>query len=378
MFSRGYRGTTAKPSLLGFGCMRLPRVSEESQEIDFEKAERLIDEAYAAGVNYYDTAYVYHDGKSEGFLKRALAKYPRESYFLADKMPSWHLKMPGDVERIFEEQLKRCGVDYFDFYLCHSITAKSLETFEKFDVFTYLEHQKEKGRIRRLGFSFHDTPEVLEKVLSLRNWDFAQIQLNYIDWLAQDAKGQYTLLQNAGIPVVVMEPVRGGALATLCPEAAACFKQAEPDKSLASWALRFAGSLPGVMTVLSGMNTLEQVRENTALFTAFTPLSDEEQKTIEKAAELYKAHLTIPCTGCRYCMDCPSGVEIPKMFALYNDYTLSQREGVYLKAYEALPETQRAASCVQCGRCAERCPQHIQIPEKMQEIKACIEKLQAD
>lgn len=377
MFSRGYRGTEARPSLLGFGCMRLPRLRDDSQEIDYKEAGRLIDYAYANGVNYYDTAYMYHDGRSEAFIGQALRKYPRDSYFLADKMPVWRMQEQAQVDRIFREQLDRCGVGYFDFYLCHGINEQNLEKFRRFHVFEYLEHQKAMGRIRRLGFSFHDTPKVLEEVLRLRAWDFAQIQLNYIDWEAQDARGQYTLLAQRGIPVIVMEPVRGGALASLCPDAAALLRHAAPGRSLASWAVRFAASQPGVMTVLSGMSDEAQVRDNVETFLRFEPLSAGEQETLDRAAALYKQYLTVPCTGCRYCMDCPAGVDIPLMFQLYNAYMLSRREAPYLKQYLDLPEKKRASGCVACGRCAARCPQHIPIPDRMREICKCVEKIQA-
>ncbi len=376
MLSRGYRNTGAMPSLLGFGCMRLPRLRADSQEIDAARAQSLIDYAYAHGVNYYDTAYMYHDGLSEAFIGQALRKYPRDSYFLADKMPAWKMTEEAQVDRIFQEQLQRCGVEYFDFYLCHGMDHANLEKFQKFHVFEYLERQKAAGRIRRLGFSFHDTPAVLETILNLRDWDFAQIQLNYLDWTAQDARGQYELLASHGIPVVVMEPVRGGALATLCPEAAEVLRAVHPEASLASWALRFAASQPGVMTVLSGMSDEAQVRDNVETFLRFQPLDAAEQAALKKAKDLYQAHLTIPCTGCRYCMDCPSGVDIPLMFRLYNAYLLSKREAPYLQQYHALPEEQRATACIACGRCATHCPQHIAIPDRMKEIRTCVEKLE--
>lgn len=375
MISRGYRGTDAKPSLLGFGCMRLPRLQEDKQDIDYDMGQKLIDYAYANGVNYFDTAYMYHDGLSEAFIGHALRKYPRESYFLADKMPLWQVTQESQVEEIFQNQFKRCGVDYFDFYLCHGLDRNIVEKFKKFHVIEYLKQKKAEGKIRRLGFSFHDSPEVLAEILKLNDWDFAQIQLNYIDWQAQDAKGQYDLLAKNGIPVVVMEPVRGGALAKLCPQAADVLKAADPQASLASWAVRFAASQPGVMTVLSGMSSEEQVVDNVSTFVNFQPLSQEELKTLQSAGDIYKKYLTIPCTGCRYCMDCPSGVDIPAVFKIYNEFSVSGREGEFLKAYQALEEKQQASSCVACGRCAQHCPQHISIPEKMKEIREKVEKI---
>jgi len=375
LISRGYRGTDAKPSLLGFGCMRLPLLQAGKPDIDYPLAQKLIDYAYAHGVNYFDTAYVYHEGLSEQFIGQALRKYPRDSYFLADKMPMWKVTNESQVDEIFQDQLKRCGVDYFDFYLCHSMESRNLEKFKKFHVIEYLNQKKAEGKIRRLGFSFHDTPAVLRTILPLYHWDFAQIQLNYVDWKTQDAKGQYELLQKNGIPVVVMEPVRGGALATLCPQSAEILKKAEPQASLASWAVRFAASQPGVMTVLSGMSSAEQVIDNVHTFSNFTPLSGQELKTLRQAAELYKSYLTIPCTGCRYCMECPSGVDIPAVFKLYNEYSVTHRSQEFIEGYRALGKEKQAASCAACGKCAAHCPQHIEIPDRMKEIREKVEKL---
>lgn len=262
METRAYRGTDDRVSLLGFGAMRLPRVSPDTQEIDFERARELIDCAYTHGVNYFDTAYRYHDGDSEPFLGRALAEYPRESYHLASKMPTWLVHSLDEGKRIFADQLERCRTDYFDFYLCHSV-GKSVEEFtdvyEKTGLLDHLRAQKAAGAIRRLGFSFHGTPEVLRELIARGGWDFVQIQLNYLDWELLDAAQQYRILEENGLPCIVMEPVRGGNLVSLCPEAVEILRAARPGASTASWAIRFAASLPNVLTVLSGMSTLEQV-----------------------------------------------------------------------------------------------------------------------
>ncbi|MDD3261688.1 MAG: aldo/keto reductase [Oscillospiraceae bacterium] len=375
MISRGYRNTDAKPSLLGFGCMRLPRLKPDQPQIDKVLAQKMIDYAYRNGVNYFDTAFMYHDGLSEAFIGQALSKYPRESYFLADKMPAWNMTDESQVDETFQTQLVRCGVDYFDFYLCHGLDARVWENFKRFHILSYLKQKKAEGKIRRLGFSFHDSPAVLKEILSVYDWDFAQIQLNYFDWQAQDAKEQYELLAQHGIPVVVMEPVRGGSLATLCPDAEKVLKTAEPQASLASWAIRFAASQPGVMTVLSGMSTAEQVKDNVQTMLHFQPLSDKERDALSQAVQLYRQYLTIPCTGCRYCMECPSGVSIPEIFKMYNQFSVSHQEVEFMKAYESLDDTQRASACVGCGRCAEHCPQHINIPKKMKEISAAAEKM---
>lgn len=375
MEMRQYRDTDVKVSLLGMGCMRLPKVDPEKEDIDYEKAQEIIDYAYANGVNYFDTAYGYHGGQSELFVGQALKKYPRERFFLASKMPIWCVKEKGDVERIFNEQLQRCQTDYFDFYLFHSQNAANFQKCQEFGVYEFLSQMKAEGKIRRLGFSFHDTPEVLRHICDTYPWDFAQIQLNYLDWEMQDAKTQYQILNDREIPVIVMEPVRGGALASPCEAADILFREERPDKSVASWAIRFAASLPGVLTVLSGMSNMEQVRDNVDTMTRFEPLTDREREVIDEALEAYRKKDTVPCTGCRYCMDCPFGVDIPKMFSLYNHYVLDRDGEDYLEAYEAQPESERADQCQACGACMEKCPQHIRIPDQMVTIRETVEKI---
>ncbi len=371
MLKREYKNTGDMISVLGLGCMRFPKV-EGSEMIDREKAQQVVDLAYARGVNYFDTAYRYHEGDSEPFIGEALKKYPRESFHLATKMPMWMVKSPEDAPRIFEDQLHRCQVEYFDFYLCHAMGAASFETMKANGVYEYLKKEKEAGRIRRLGFSFHDSPAVLRQILDYGEWDFTQIQLNYLDWELQDAKGQYELLTERGIPVVVMEPVRGGALASLCDEADAVFKAARPDKSVASWAVRYVASLPNVMTVLSGMTTVEQVEDNTATMIDFEPLTDADRKVIDEALEAYRKNKTIPCTGCRYCMDCPFGVDIPGVFKAYNTFAIGRNKGQLRAQIEALGEGHGPEMCQACGKCMKLCPQHIQIPDRMKEIAALL------
>lgn len=385
MIHRNYKSTQEALSLLGFGCMRLPRQYEDKQDIDEQTAQELIDYAYSHGVNYFDTAYPYHEGLSELFVGRALKKYPRESFFLADKMPSWLLGSLADGKRIFAEQLQKCQVDYFNFYLCHSI-GKSVNEFvnryEKTGVLNYLRSEKEAGRIRHLGFSFHGTPDVLEQLADRHPWDFVQIQLNYLDWDFQNAKKQYEILEKRGIPCIVMEPVRGGSLCNLCEESVRLLKAERPDKSLASWAIRFAASLPNVITVLSGMSAMDQVADNVETMTNFEPLTPRDHAVLEQAVTAYLKTGTIPCTGCRYCMDCPSGVDIPGVFAVYNEcaaanhlpISLGDRKNfdrnvrIFREAYQSLPEASRAEHCVGCQKCMEHCPQRIQIPSRMREI----------
>ena len=373
MLKREYKKTGDMISVLGLGCMRFPKI-EGSEKIDREEAQKIVDLAYERGVNYFDTAYRYHEGDSELFIGEALKKYPRESFHLATKMPMWMVKEPADAPRIFEDQLSRCQVEYFDFYLCHAMNAANFEIMKKNGVYEYLKKEKEAGRIRHLGFSFHDSPDVLRQIVAYGAWDFTQIQLNYLDWELQDAKGQYEILTENGIPVVVMEPVRGGALASLDKDAAAVLKQARPQDSVASWAMRFVASLPGVLTILSGMTTMDQLQDNLCTLSGFSPLSDADRDTLETAIGIFRKNGIIPCTGCWYCMDCPVGVQIPDNFSRYNFYTVTKDEQAYRKSYEQFEPKARASACVACGRCASRCPQQIDIPAKLKMIADMMEK----
>ena len=362
-------------SLLGFGLMRLPRVPGNNFDIDEEEASKLVDHAIAKGVNYFDTAYTY--GGSEAFVGRALSKHPRESYNLATKCPPWMVKDAGDFERIFREQTERCKTDYFDFYLVHNLAKEATRAagneeyfvnFGKIGMYDMLKQKKAEGKIRYIGFSFHGTLSLLERLLDSYEWDFAQIQLNYIDWTATDAGRQYELLTERNIPVVLMEPLRGGALASLNEESAGLLKQAQPDASLASWGIRYAASLPKVITVLSGMSTMEQLKDNIAVMDAFSPVSDAEKALLEQVAEIYSRSGFIPCTGCRYCAPCPEGVDIPRIFSIYNHYRRVKFRIPFDNGYSTLEEKEKASNCVQCGLCAEKCPQHIDIPGYMREI----------
>ncbi|MDR3074313.1 MAG: aldo/keto reductase [Deltaproteobacteria bacterium] len=361
-------------SLLGFGCMRLPLLDPEDQKsIDYPLGEAMVDRAVAAGVNYFDTAFMYHLGGSEAFIGHALRKYPRASVYLADKLPVWHVKTPGDVDSLFAKQLERCGVSYFDFYLAHSLTRDYYRIFREQDVYAKLLRKKEEGLIRHLGFSFHDNADMLREILADHDWDFVQIQLNYIDWEACDAKTLYAILAERDIPVVIMEPLRGGALANLAGKAEALLKAADPTASPASWALRYAASLPRVMTVLSGMSAMEQVEDNIKTMTPFRPLSEAGRAVVEQAAAACRAAGAIPCTGCRYCMeDCPSGVGIPQMIAMYNHYLAGKTKIHFTNNYKTLKEGERAHNCTACGLCVERCPQGIAIPDHLREIAAFV------
>lgn len=361
---------TFEVPMLGFGCMRLPRT--QSGGIDYTATRKLFDRAMEAGLNYFDTAYFYHGGDSERCVGKLLSAYPRESYFLADKMPLSHLKKASDVKRIFKEQLEKCRTKYFDFYLFHACNAASFRKAERFKTYEFLNQMKQEGKIRRLGFSFHDTPEVLQTIVDSHPWDFAMIQLNYLDWVRYRSKEQYEILTAAGIPVFVMEPLRGGSLATLSPTATAILQQAEPQMNNAEWAFRYLAGLPNVALVLSGMNDMKHLNENIATFSPLTPLNAKQKRTLGRALAAYQNKLAVPCTGCKYCIPCPAEVEIPTIFELYNQYKLENDRKAFDEQYQKLPEDARAQACVKCGRCVKKCPQKIDIPKELAAIAAAV------
>jgi predicted aldo/keto reductase-like oxidoreductase len=354
-------------SMLGMGNMRLPTAGGPMGAIDRARSRDIIDYVYASGVNYFDTAYVYHQGDSERFLGEVLKKYPRGSYFLATKMPGFMIA-PGQTPRgIFEEQLRRCQTDYFDFYLAHNVSESSLPVYmnEELGIIRYLMEEKKNGRIRHLGFSSHGTPATLKSFIERWNcFDFVQIQLNYLDWTLQDAKRQYEIITEHGLPVVVMEPCRGGRLASLNPEADEALKKARPDKSVASWAFRYLQGLDNVRVILSGMTLMEQAADNVSTFSQLEPLSEAEMKALDRALELLKGKDFIPCTKCRYCEGCPQDLDIPELLALYNEMNVAPDMGVMLASSARNPEKE-PDSCVSCGLCVSKCPQNINIPDYM-------------
>jgi len=358
----------AEVSLLGFGMMRLPVMADDKSKIDYPKARSMIEKAYRAGVNYFDTAYVYHGKESEVFAGDVLSQFPRDSYYLATKIPTWDIvKSKDDAERIFDEQLKKCKTTYFDFYLAHSLESGRLDNLKN-NIYDFLRKKKEEGLIRRLGFSFHDNPEVLKKIVKQYEWDFAQIQLNYLDWETADAKSLYAILAENKLPAVIMEPIKGGGLARFNDATMEVLKKANAGASAASWALRFAASLPNVMTVLSGMTEPEHVEDNLKTFAAFTPLTDAERKVLAEVATVYHSTGIIPCTGCRYCMDCPYGVDIPRILAQYNYYLYSKNTINFRNQYRTLKNSEQAHNCANCGACVKLCPQRIDIPKHMKEV----------
>ncbi|MBQ9686207.1 MAG: aldo/keto reductase [Oscillospiraceae bacterium] len=358
-----------KLSALGFGAMRLPLCPDG--EIDQAELDRMVDAAMAAGVNYFDTAYPYHGGKSESALGQSLRRYPRESWNLADKFPGHqnvHGVKPLKPEEVFEEQLVRCGVDYFDFYLLHNINENSMSYYGNPDnhFMEYFLEQKAKGRIRHLGFSCHAAPSGLEKFLSLygEHMEFCQIQLNFVDWKLQDAEQKVAILRKAGIPVWVMEPVRGGKLARYSDDFEARMRALRPDESTPAWAFRWLRTVPKPTVVLSGMSNLAQMQDNLKTFAEDKPLNDEELALLEEIRRSLAR--MIPCTGCRYCCaGCPMELEIPTLLSMANDMAVDKGNFNTVARYTALGEGKRADACIGCGQCADACPQKIDVPEEM-------------
>lgn len=349
-------------SLLGFGCMRLPLVANgEPNEIDVPAAEAMIERAMRAGVNYFDTAYRYIGGNSELFLGRTLKKYPRESFKLATKLPMGMIEDTAAGVRIYHDQLERLQTEYFDFYLLHGINRAGFQKAVDLGLLDYLIQEKIEGRIRHLGFSFHGAYEDFEYILTYRDWDFCQIQLNYMDTQIQAGVRGAQLAYARGIPLVIMEPVKGGSLSNFNPNAAQAMKDAAPNKSLASWAVRWVAEQPSVAVVLSGMSTMEQVEDNIETFEEYQPLSAEECKIIADTAEKIRASVRIGCTGCAYCMPCPFGVNIPRSFAIWNEYGMYNNAGSVKWGLSNLKEGEFASACRKCGACEPKCPQGLAI-----------------
>ena len=364
---RKYKKTDLTVPLLGYGLMRLP---QKNGKIDREEAQKLVDTAMAAGLNYFDTAQPYHNGESQQFIGEAMKKYKRDSYLLATKLPLWSLRSAAEAEATFKGQLEACKTDYFDFYLMHAFNANSFRNYENLKLYDYFKKQKDAGVIKHLGFSFHDSAQALEPIVNAHEWDFVQIQLNFVDWDNQtNAKRMYEFLTSKDIPVVIMEPLQGGRLANLTPAAADVLKKADPKATPASWAFRYAASLPNVLTVLSGMTTMEVLKENIETFTDFKPLTDDERKVLAEARDVYLGVSTsrVPCTTCRYCVnECPVKIEIPAVFTAWNDFCEKKDEAAFKEAYNKLQV--KASACIGCRRCVRRCPQQIDIPTELRKI----------
>lgn len=353
-------------SRLGYGGMRFPK---NGDEVDMDAAVQLLRKAYEMGINYFDTAMVYHKGESEKIFGKAFEPYPRDSYLIADKMSIWLCSDEEDMKARFYNQLKTLKTEYIDFYLVHSLNRNHYKKVKDLHCVEFLQQMKQEGKIKHLGFSFHDTYQVFTQILNDYTWDFVQIQLNYLDWHNQGAEQLYRELERRNLPVMVMEPVRGGYLATIDSERAKPFLELEPQRSIASWAIRWVESLPQVAVVLSGMSDLQQLEDNVATMTHFEPMNEQELATIDRVVEEIRKVNEIPCTGCRYCMDCPMGVDIPEIFSIYSQYKIFGKEKAFVQDYEEVVEHGNGAEhCVRCMACTTKCPQMIAIPDKLEMI----------
>lgn len=362
-----------KLSALGLGAMRLPVIDGDDARIDEEKTAEMVAYAMEKGINYYDTAWGYHSGNSETVMGKALSQYDRDSYYLATKFPGYDLSNMDKVEEIFEKQLEKCRVDYFDFYLVHNVCEMNIDAYldEKYGIYDYLVKQKENGRIRHLGFSAHGSCEVMKRFLDKygKSMEFCQIQLNWLDWSFQNAKGKVELLKEWNLPVWVMEPLRGGKLASLKAEDEAKLKALRPDESVPAWAFRFLQALPEVTMVLSGMSNMEQLKENIETFEADKPLNKEERDGLLGIADEMLKQSNLPCTACHYCVShCPKGLNIPELIEMYNEHCFTGGGFLAPMLIATMPEEKRPGACVGCRSCEAVCPQQIKISEMMSDF----------
>lgn len=366
-----------KLSALGMGCMRLPVTDEKNSSIDKSATREMIDYAIKNGVNYFDTAWGYHDGESENIVGEILSEYPRDSFYIATKFPGYDVSNMTKVEEIFEEQLKKCKVDYFDFYMFHNVCESNIEEYldRKYGIYDYLMKQKENGRIRHLGFSTHGTLDTMKRFIDAygKDMEFCQIQLNWVDWKMQNAKAKVEMLKGQGIPVWVMEPVRGGKLATLEEEYANELRVLRPDATPAEWSFRFLQSIPEVVVTLSGMSDMKQLIENIATYGEEKPLSEKETEKLFSVADAMTSKTTLPCTACRYCTThCPMELDIPNLIDLYNEHVYSGGGFLAPMAIGSLPDDKKPSACLSCRACEAVCPQNIKISEMMSDF---VEKL---
>lgn len=358
-------------SKLGFGLMRLPK--DKQGQIKLDEVQRMVDSYMERGFNYFDTAYVY-EGSEEAIRQTLVEKYPRDVYTLADKLPAWKLTCQEDVERIFQESLNRTGVDYFDFYLLHSVEKSHYPTYEKYQCFDFIQEMKKQGKIKYMGFSFHDDADFLDKVLTEHpEIDFVQLQLNYLDWEngVIQSRRNYEVARKHHKPIIVMEPVKGGTLASFSDDIEKIYKDYAPQKSIASWALRYVASLDGVMTILSGMSNAQQMNDHLDTMTHFEKINNEEAKLIKQVTDQVLSYPTIPCTKCRYCTPgCPMRIQIPDLFTAYNSakmYGENRRYQTYYKDHST-GDYQPAKACIACGQCESVCPQHLEIISLLKEV----------
>lgn len=359
-----------KLSALGFGTMRLPLLDEDYGNIDVPRVEEMVAHAMAQGVNYFDTAWGYHNGNSEKVMGQVLKKYPRDSFYLASKFPGYDLNNISKVQEIFEAQLEKCQVEYFDFYLFHNVCELNINQYldEQYGIFEYLMEQKRNGRIRHLGFSGHGSVAVLRRFLEKYGhaMEFGQLQLNWLDWEFQNAREKYELLKSYHIPVWVMEPLRGGKLCKLSPEDEEKLHALRPDATVTSWAFRYLQSLKDVTVILSGMSDFRQMAENTATFATEQPLTEQEMQVLMGIADDMIAKTKLPCTACRYCTThCPQGLDIPYLLELYNEHVFTGGGFIAPMALDAVEEDKRPTACLGCRACEQVCPQGIKISEAM-------------
>lgn len=357
-----------KISALGLGCMRLPLIDGDDSRVDRAKTAEMVDYAMKHGINYYDTAWGYHAGNSELAVGEALKNYPRESFYLADKFPGYDLANMDKVKEIFEKQLEKCQVEYFDFYLFHNVCEMNIEQYldPKYGIFEYLMEQKKNGRIRHLGFSAHGEMPVLEKFIGKYGeyMEFGQLQVNWLDWTFQNAKSKVKLYSDHNIPVWVMEPVRGGKLANLDEKYVDVLKKLRPEATAAEWAFRFLQTVPEVKVTLSGMSNFEQLKENIAVYEESKPLSDKENAALMAVAAEMIGKGTVPCTACHYCTThCPQGLDIPGLLELYNEHKLTGGGFIAPMALGAIPKEKQPSACLGCRSCEAVCPQQIKISE---------------
>lgn len=366
MLYREFKGK--KLSMLGFGAMRLPVLNGKEEQIDEAQTAAILDCAIKGGVNYFDTAYGYHYGRSETVIGRLLAEYPRESYYLASKFPGYDLDNMDKVEQIFEEQLQKCGVEYFDFYLLHNVCELNIDAYlePRYNIVPYLLKQREAGRIKHLGFSAHGAEPVIKRLLEAYSdcMEFGQLQVNYLDMDFHKLRPRLQLLQKYGIPLWIMEPIRGGMLASLKPELMSRLTALRPNDSAVAWAFRYVQGLPQTVTVLSGMSTIAQVEENIAIFSEDKPLSEAERQELHSVAAAILRDKIAPCTACRYCTAyCPQGLDIPSLLSFYNEHSFSGggfRAPMFLAS---LPKDKQPSACIACHSCEAVCPQQLQIAD---------------
>ncbi len=360
-------------SELGLGTMRLPVIDGDDSKIDERLTDEMIEYAIKNGINYYDTAWGYHSGNSELVVGKCLKKYPRESFYLASKFPGYDLSNMGKTEEIFEKQLEKCQVEYFDFYMFHNVCEMNINEYldPKYGTFDYLIEQKRNGRIKHLGFSGHGSYDVLKRFLDAYGeyMEFGQLQINWLDWTFQNGKEKAELLKKYNIPIWIMEPLRGGKLANLSEENSKILKKMRPDENIPAWAFRFLQSIPETGVILSGMSNFEQLKENIETFKENKPLNDKEMKTILEIADKITKKTSLPCTACRYCTShCPQGIDIPMIIELYNEHCFTGGGFLAPMALSAVPDDKKPSACIGCRSCEAVCPQQIKISEAMSDF----------